>query len=44
MGKGLENKVVLKGSVNSWYQKDEAGRIAWNAPGVISVNNELIVV
>lgn len=40
----LENKVVLKGSVNSWYQKDEAGRIAWNAPGVISVNNELIVV
>lgn len=40
----IENKVVLKGSVNSWYQKDEAGRIAWNAPGVISVNNELVVV
>jgi len=29
--------------VNSWYQKDEAGRIAWNAPGVWNVDNELKV-
>ncbi|MEO6902742.1 MAG: BON domain-containing protein [Bacteroidia bacterium] len=35
------NKVTLIGSVNSWYQKDEAGRIAWNAPGVWNVDNEL---
>jgi len=37
------NIVTLLGKVDSWYQKDEASRIAWNAPGVYSVNNELIV-
>lgn len=34
-------KVTLNGRVNSWYQKNEAGRIAWNAPGVWAVDNEL---
>jgi osmotically-inducible protein OsmY len=29
--------------VDSLYQKNEAGRIAWNAPGVWAVDNELIV-
>ena len=37
------NNVTLSGTVDSWYQKDEAGRIAWNAPGVLAVNNELHV-
>jgi osmotically-inducible protein OsmY len=37
------NKVTLYGRVDSLYQKDEAGRIAWNAPGVLAVDNELIV-
>jgi osmotically-inducible protein OsmY len=37
------HKVTLTGTVNSWYQKDEAARITWNAPGVWSVDNELIV-
>lgn len=36
-------KVTLSGTVNSWYQKDEAGRIAWSTPGVWSVDNELEV-
>ncbi|GLU56929.1 BON domain-containing protein [Dyadobacter frigoris] len=36
-------KVTLTGDVDSWYQKEEAGRIAWNAPGVVTVNNELLV-
>jgi len=36
-------KVTLTGSVSSWYQKDEAGRIAWNTPGVWNVDNELVV-
>jgi osmotically-inducible protein OsmY len=34
-------KVSLTGYVESWYQKNEAGRIAWNAPGVYSVDNQL---
>ena len=36
-------KVTLNGTVDSWYQKQEAGRIAWNAPGVWNVDNELVV-
>ena len=35
--------VTLTGTVNSWYQKDEAGRIAWNTPGIWHVKNELAV-
>jgi osmotically-inducible protein OsmY len=37
------NKVTLTGTVSSYYQKDEAERIAWNAPGVWSVVNDLVV-
>jgi osmotically-inducible protein OsmY len=36
-------KITLTGAVNSWYQKDEAERIAWNTPGVWSVDDELLV-
>ena len=35
------NRVTLNGSVASLYQKEEAGRIAWNAPGVWSVQNDI---
>lgn len=35
------HKVTLTGIVGSWYQKDEAARIAWNAPGVWEVDNNL---
>ena len=38
-----DNNVRLTGNVDSYYQKDEAERIAWNAPGVWSVNNDLEV-
>ena len=37
------NNVTLTGMVDSIYQKDEAGRIAWNAPGVRSVDNEMVI-
>jgi len=37
------HKATLTGTVDSWYQKDEAERIAWNAPGVWNVGNELVV-
>jgi osmotically-inducible protein OsmY len=35
------NNVILKGTVHSLYQKEEAGRIAWNAPNVWDVDNQL---
>lgn len=35
--------VTLSGTVNSWYQKDEAGRIAWNTPGIWFLENDLEV-
>ncbi|MFT7273891.1 MAG: osmotically-inducible protein OsmY [Spirosomataceae bacterium] len=35
--------VTLTGSVQSWYQHDEAAKIAWNTPGISHVENELIV-
>ncbi len=37
------HRATLTGTVDSMYQKEEAGSIAWNAPGVWSVDNELIV-
>jgi len=37
------NKVTLNGIVHSFYQKDEAERMAWNAPGVWTVVNELAI-
>lgn len=35
--------VTLTGTVDSWYQKEEAARIAWNTPGIWHVKNELVV-
>lgn len=35
--------VTLTGTVNSWYQRDEAGRIAWKTPGIWNVKNEMEV-
>lgn len=35
--------VTLSGTVDSWYQKEEAERIAWNTQGIWHVNNELVV-
>ena len=36
-------KVTLTGTVNSWYQKEEAGRIAWKTKGIWTVENDLAV-
>jgi len=37
------NRVRLSGIVESLYQKEEAGRIAWGAPGVWAVDNDLVI-
>ncbi len=37
------SKVKLDGVVHSFFQKEEAARIAWNAPGVLTVDNELVI-
>jgi osmotically-inducible protein OsmY len=37
------NHVTLTGTVNSFYEKDEAERITRNAPGVWTVDNELVI-
>jgi len=40
----VDHKVILKGTVKSWSQKEEASRVAWSAPGVQKVENDLVVV
>lgn len=37
------SKIILTGNVTSLYQKEEAGKIAWNTPGVWTVDNKLEV-
>jgi osmotically-inducible protein OsmY len=36
-------KVVLRGHVRSWAEKTQAQDAAWSAPGVMSVENDLVV-
>ncbi len=38
-----DGRVVLKGRVHSWYEKEEAKREAWLAPGVREVVDELSI-
>jgi osmotically-inducible protein OsmY len=37
------NEVILRGTVRSWAERQEAERAAWAAPGVAKVDNRIIV-
>jgi osmotically-inducible protein OsmY len=37
------SEVILKGTVRSWVERDEAERVAWSAPGVTMVDDRIAV-
>ena len=39
-----DSKVILSGNVHSWFERDEARRAAWSAPGVKEVDDRIAVV
>jgi osmotically-inducible protein OsmY len=38
-----DGKVVLSGNVRSWFEREEAERAAWSAPGVRTVEDHIAV-
>jgi osmotically-inducible protein OsmY len=38
-----DRKVVLRGKVHSWNERQEAERAAWAAPGVAAVEDDLTI-
>jgi osmotically-inducible protein OsmY len=38
-----DGRIVLRGKVHSWAARTDAERAAWSAPGVVAVEDEIIV-
>ncbi len=38
-----DGEVVLKGTVHSWFEREQAERAAWQAPGVRKVEDRIVV-
>jgi osmotically-inducible protein OsmY len=41
--KVVGDKVILNGTVSSWAERQEAERAAWSAPGVRTVEDDLVI-
>jgi osmotically-inducible protein OsmY len=46
--KGIEvnaadGRIILRGMVRTWAEREDAEQAAWGAPGVVSVKDELVV-
>jgi osmotically-inducible protein OsmY len=39
-----DGKVVLSGNVHSWFEREQARRAAWSAPGVRQVDDRIMIV
>lgn len=39
----IHGEVILRGTVRTWIEREEAERAAWSVPGVTSVRNELAI-
>ncbi|OSJ30470.1 ornithine aminotransferase [Bradyrhizobium japonicum] len=37
------SEVILKGTVRSWTEREEAERVAWSAPGVTHVEDRIVI-